>query len=190
MRTEFRQLALALLFVAIAVGTVNAQSTIEAEEYAVYIDLLKLVYADDMKSEFVIAGSTSRVHHTPDAYIKGLVQDPDVIRDFVDKGKKSAELHNKFKLKSKTVILDPGSQNRLEHTHGSESFPVWAEFKKTYNTRGLLYLSRVGFNKHRNKALVIMGLQIGDLNGEGSYYLLVKGKKGWMIEKTVGAWIS
>jgi hypothetical protein len=51
----------------------------------------------------------------------------------------------------------------------------------------LLSLSRVGFNKKHDKALVVLGSQYGWTGGDGFYYLLVKKRDGWKIKKKVRA---
>jgi hypothetical protein len=119
--------------------------------------------------------------------------DADFVRDFNERNNSTAELQNQFDLKSKANLLSETELRMIfkpERSYGEIAEEDWANFRKKYQTFSLLSLSRVGFNKNRDKALVVLGSQYGYLGGDGFYYLLVKKRDGWKIKKKVRAWIS
>ena len=67
----------------------------------------------------------------------------------------------------------------------------WDTFYQKYpGSSGIVTLSKVGFNKEMNQALVIMGVQRGRVFGIGELYLLQKENNAWRIQKAAMLWIS
>lgn len=54
----------------------------------------------------------------------------------------------------------------------------------------LLNFSRISFNKEKNKAIVIVGVSFGKLNGFSSIFFLEKKTNKWFINKEIGLSIS
>jgi hypothetical protein len=86
------------------------------------------------------------------------------------------------------VLLSPETYNRF---FDSEAGHGWADFYKKYpRANGLIFFSKIGFNKQRDQALVYAGSACGGLCGDGSYVLLRRRADKWAIEKAVRVWIS
>jgi hypothetical protein len=67
----------------------------------------------------------------------------------------------------------------------------WGEFFRRYpNSRGLVWLSRVGFNKSKTQALLYFAHQYTEAAGEGFLILLAKTASGWKKTAEVLVWIS
>ncbi len=119
--------------------------------------------------------------------------DADLARDFDERNNSTAELQNQFTLKSKVNLVGDEINEILkpwERDFGELEDKNWKAFREKYQTFAILSLSRVGFNKKRDKALVEFGYQSGWTGGEGHFYLLVKKSDGWKIKKKVMSWIS
>jgi hypothetical protein len=83
--------------------------------------------------------------------------------------------------------------SRLEVEEYSRSKPGiwWASFYRNYrDATGFYTLSKVGFNREMNQALVYRAFACGDTCGHGSYVLLVKDGGVWRIKTQAGIWIS
>jgi hypothetical protein len=67
----------------------------------------------------------------------------------------------------------------------------WNEFYRRYPfSRGLVFLSRVGFNKNMTQALLYFVQEYDGSAGEGYLTLLAKTKSGWERISQVTVWIS
>jgi|WetSurMetagenome_2_1015567.scaffolds.fasta_scaffold85934_3 hypothetical protein len=67
----------------------------------------------------------------------------------------------------------------------------WEEFYNKYpNSRGIIYLSRVGFNHDLTQALLYVVLEYADGGGGGWLVLLAKSSDGWEQVANVSVWIS
>jgi hypothetical protein len=62
--------------------------------------------------------------------------------------------------------------------------------QKKYGTSLIIRLSRVGFNKSRNQALVHVEHYCGLLCGGGDYLVLSKRDENWTVVKGVDTWVS
>jgi hypothetical protein len=72
-----------------------------------------------------------------------------------------------------------------------EMIGFWIVFYNAYPTaRGLIRLSRVGFNRSHTEAAIEYDIGCGGLCGEGGFMLLKKTSAGWTVTKNVGEWIS
>lgn len=196
MTKNFAQFALTVLCFLLIVQFCLAQNSIDAEEYAVYSDLLKNTYGDDPASQFAIEKNV-RAHFTQNngEYLvkKSSSIDINLIKSFNEQNKLPAEVQDQFNLKSKVNLLTETKLEVIfkpERSYGETAEEDWANFREKFQTFSLLSLSRVGFNKNRDKALVVLGSQYGWLGGDGFYYLLVRKREGWKVKKKVRAWIS
>lgn len=67
----------------------------------------------------------------------------------------------------------------------------WVVFYNAYPAaRGLIRLSRVGFNRSHTKAAIEYNIGCGGLCGLGGFILFKKTSAGWMVTKNVMEWIS
>jgi len=67
----------------------------------------------------------------------------------------------------------------------------WDEFYRRYPTsRGIVWLSRVGFNQNMSEALLYFGHQYAEAAGEGFLVLLRKSDGEWREVSDVAVWVS
>jgi hypothetical protein len=68
---------------------------------------------------------------------------------------------------------------------------AWRKFlAKHPNTPGILLVSRIGFNRERDQAVVYSGVSCGQLCGQGEYTWLLKHDGVWAVESSNVVWIS
>lgn len=171
-------------------------STLEAEEYAVYDALIEQKYLRDKNELIVIYDRTSAYKLGFDESFDKTIQfvrsripdnlEQELIDDFINKNLQSHTLKDNFNLKVPHVLDSKEEKNNV-----SEKGNSWGHFYRKYpNAHGVVSLSRVGFNRTLDRALVCDGNGRGPLNGDGSYILLIKKAGVWTIEHEVGVWIS
>jgi hypothetical protein len=68
---------------------------------------------------------------------------------------------------------------------------AWRKFMtKHTNTPGIIIVSRVGFNRDRDQAVVYSGMSCGQLCGQGEFTWLTKHNGVWTVESSNVVWIS
>jgi len=68
---------------------------------------------------------------------------------------------------------------------------AWRKFMaKHANTPGIIIVSRVGFNRARDQAVVYSGMSCGMLCGQGEFTWLLKHDGVWSVEASNVVWIS
>lgn len=66
----------------------------------------------------------------------------------------------------------------------------WDALYEKYSPSGYVQLSRVGFNKTLDQAILYVGSVAGPMMGGGNYYLMAKNDGQWVIKEQVLAWVS
>jgi hypothetical protein len=68
---------------------------------------------------------------------------------------------------------------------------AWRKFMlKHPNTPGIIIISRIGYNRERDQAVVYSGVSCGELCGQGEFTWLVKHNGVWEVESSNVVWIS
>jgi hypothetical protein len=68
---------------------------------------------------------------------------------------------------------------------------AWRKFMaKHANTPGIIIVSRIGFNRDRDQAVVYSGMSCGPLCGQGEFTWLTKHDTVWTVESSNVVWIS
>jgi len=68
---------------------------------------------------------------------------------------------------------------------------AWRKFMaKHVNTPGIIIVSRIGFNRARDQAVVYSGMSCGMLCGQGEFTWLTKHDGVWSVEASNVVWIS
>ena len=68
---------------------------------------------------------------------------------------------------------------------------AWRKFMtKHANTPGIIIVSRIGFNRDRDQAVVYSGMSCGPLCGQGEFTWLTKHDGVWGVESSNVVWIS
>lgn len=91
--------------------------------------------------------------------------------------------------KADTLLLDKaGYRNIFRHVSLEKS---WSEFHQTYpNAKGIIAMSRVGFNSELDLAMVSYKFSCGPLCNTEWFYTLQKGSFGWKVETMENLWDS
>jgi hypothetical protein len=68
---------------------------------------------------------------------------------------------------------------------------AWRKFMlKHPNTPGIIIVSRIGYNRERDQAVVYSGMSCGELCGQGEFTWIVKHNGVWEVESSNVVWIS
>jgi hypothetical protein len=68
---------------------------------------------------------------------------------------------------------------------------AWRKFMaKHTNTPGIIIVSRIGFNRDRDQAVMYSGMSCGQLCGQGEFTWLTKHNGVWAVESSNVVWIS
>lgn len=195
MKNHLLQFIFIVLFIFIASQLCLAQNSIGGEEYTVYSDLLKSLYTDDGTSQFAIGKTIRGESIEGNEYLIRRLSSVDrsLINDFNEKNDSPAKIENRFNLKSKINLIGDEINEIFKSLWSPDEFAEekdWEEFHKKYQTSSIISLSRVGFNRKKDKALVLLSSSSGYLAGQGDYYYMVKQHNMWKVKKKIPAWIS
>lgn len=166
----------------------------ELDEYLIYSTLIDGWYSQDTTREVMIRDHTSiyqigRPIETELDYIKEQMPflDDQIINDFKSKNLRSYSLANFINQRAKYKII---SQKEIDHIFDHN--PHWDMYYHRYpSSGGILTLSRVGFNRQRNQAILHVANQWNRSTGAGSCVLLTQQKDGsWKIESQQRLWHS
>ena len=168
------------------------------DEYEVLSALLNEIYLTGNYKSIVITNPTCC--EVEDGYVRsgewkiryGDQLEPislDTLDDYAARNKQPLTFEKKFKLRTKYEIVPYAEVEKLF----PEGMPEegWKAFYSKYpGSNGYIRLSRVGFNKARDQAVVNTAWMRGPLHGEGSYVLLGKQNGSWKVLKRVGSWMA
>lgn len=94
-------------------------------------------------------------------------------------------LSSRLKFDLSHVLIAQGEFKKILTAGG------WDEFYRRFpGSRGMIWFSRVGFNKDRTQALFYFGNQYTDYAGEGYLILMAKADGTWREVTRVTVWIS
>lgn len=173
-------------------STPMVQGDRESDEYDVYAALIDEMYVDERVKLIVI------VDHTDADYSEDLDQtlqyvtenisgiQQETLDDFKAQNAQSHPLRDDFNLRVPHGLI---SQREMKEIFSTGS--GWDEFYQKYpDSQGAMTLSRVGFNREGDQALVYVGNQSHWLAGAGYYVLLARQDGAWVIQDNVMVWIS
>ena len=114
----------------------------------------------------------------------------ETVDDWTDKNAQSYEWTNDFRLSVATIVLTKAfDQALMQDAHNP--YEYWKRLRSRYPDLVAVYgASRVGFNRARTEAVVLVGFTVGPTGGEGDYILLKKEAGVWKIAHRLPAWIS
>ena len=172
-------------------------ATIEREEYAVYSAMIA-DYAYEEKGTMVIANPTFTRSETINlkdlqffsiglkvVQIASASPTPPLLQatldDFLRRNHTNRWLNPRFEMNSKYVLVDFRDIKKLV----SDFSPMdqeWKAFFKEYpESHGFVTLSRVGFNRQMDQALVHAGWSCPGLCGHWSFLMLAKKDGAWKV---------
>lgn len=186
-----------VVFITLAIGigitkvtSVSVQAPVnrEAEEYAVYSDLINSFQPQSGKHVLLIAGKTiSTIPHDRDIDVKAFARDHlpetaaianETFEDYKLVDSQPLDISNRFSLNRKYILIS----NQEAKSYFENSNAVLSLRNKYPDSSGrILMLSRVGFNKKLDEALVHVWAYCGGDCGGGGYYLLRKENGVWKV---------
>lgn len=172
----------------------NTPSTdrVEEEEFAVYNLVVNTRYILDDNQLVVIREETSLGTNAKDPLEERLQFvheklpqiDQTLQDDFFAKNKGTSKHQDRFTFRVKHTTASKAVLESL-----SQGPDFWREFYKKFpGATEIVSLSRVGFNKDFNRALVYIATSSGPYFGTGSYFLLSRKQNGWAITSEIQAW--
>jgi len=185
--------AIIMLFIFSNAQMLHAQTVVSDAEYSVYRDLISTLYEDNQTVQFAFE---MRIRPLQDEtakrkYLaKKLSLSSEILDSFVEGNSSESELKNNFGLRSKIHLINDARMRLLSNATDDSAEEVWKAFREEYKTFGVITLSRVGFDRTQNQALIELGEQTGWLGGQGTYYLLKKERGRWIVRKKLRSWIS
>ena len=176
-------------------GTRNTDS----EEYAVYAAAARDMF-DEKRIRLYVVGKYTSGYRTSDPEERGGLEsemnfqtagfDREALADYVSKSRAG-----RFELLG--GLLKLGAPHRLvteteiEGLFARSCDVGWARFYRKYpGSQGNMTLSRVGFNKARDAAVVYLGNQSHCLAGAGYFVFLKKEGGVWRVLKKYMLWVS
>jgi hypothetical protein len=174
----------------------------DPDEYAVWSTLLTKKYATEIVKELVIEDRTALlksdtfvIKHLP--YFEITSQ---ALSDFKDKNLAQYAVENKFSVNVPCTLISKGTENGLFHFPSDNRIDSeavkkiqdgWQQFRQDHpDARGIITISRVGFNSDKSLAVVYVATRAGMMMANGRCFLLVKKNGSWEIVKEEIIWFS
>ena len=195
----FKKLILLSLVLGMAACTTRPKPTptpaadqVNTEEQAVYASLLPKMYHN---RGYVIMATTAtsvtgvdNTAQTLDYVLQNIHGvDSETAGSFRTRNDAAYPIPRDMNLGSPYTLLSQAEKNRIFGQNQSG----WEIFYNRYpQAPGITTLSRVGFNRTFDQALVYIGTQSNWLVGEGYYILLKKVGGIWSIDQQVMTWVS
>jgi hypothetical protein len=166
----------------------------DAEETAVYAAIVRKRFFSTGIERLVIDAETSTGHSSSSLgetldYVKQSLPHllDDTLEDFESRNQGARTLRADLQLGKPYVLVTQDEMSAIfaDRTGGWDAF-----YAKYPNSQGSITLSRVGFNRAMDQALVYVGHQQDWTAGIGYYYLLAKKDGAWIIEAEIMVWVS
>jgi hypothetical protein len=116
----------------------------------------------------------------------------DAISDWTEKNTNSYRLANRFHLSAQVVVPSEADWKELDDLKKEKGLgPFYEAFRSKYpESNAIIRVSRVGFNRKCNQAVVEVGYTTGPVGGEGDFLLVAKQDGVWKVQHVVVAWMS
>lgn len=98
----------------------------------------------------------------------------DAAADFKRKSDIEFSFENKFSMGFKYNLVTEEPESSLDRTKAVSGKP-----KGTGGMTSIYYISAVGFDRHKTRAIAYVRFFCGELCGQDDFYFLLKGKNGW-----------
>jgi len=112
------------------------------------------------------------------------LKDKDILRDFCEKNSASLSLVHEFDEKVDVTYIRKTDYRKL--LGGND----WHDYYKKYDLKPMVMISRPGFNKRKNKALIYLTYSLGETDGAGYYMVLKKSWGKWKQKGFILIWLK
>jgi len=177
----------------------SARSALNADEYAIYSLIVRTHFAWKGITKIVIqdsagtpGGLTAQMvdgERQFETYVRKMLPkvQADTVANFYANTKETEQLTNGLSLNIPYFLVTNEEMKAIFGARGDG----WDNFYKKYpGAQGVLFFSRVGFDRRRDQSLVYVGDLSGHLGGVGYLDLLAKKNGAWIIVKQAMLWIS
>jgi hypothetical protein len=164
--------------VAVQSKSVDTGGPVEDDEYHIYsLVLTAQDYVDKHTALLVIRDQTS-ILAAPSLDLRKMKLSQQTIDDYVRKNRNSTSLAPQLKVPVKYQLV---SASEIQTLFENPAIG-WDQFYSRFSgTKGLVALSRVGFDSTRSQALLHVSIGCGLTCGNGQLISLSKRKEGWHI---------
>jgi hypothetical protein len=173
------------------IPTVSPTPDAVREEERIYAALIEALYPEDMlvimdqtQTDVLDLASAETYQHVEESLQHLSVE---TLTDFKARNDSSYPLRASMALGVRYLLFSQKDKQELFQVNQSG----WDVFYNRYpGAPGIMTLSRVGFNKQMDQALVYLGVQSHWLAGSGNFFLFNKVNGSWVIDQQVMSWIS
>jgi hypothetical protein len=171
-------------------------SALSDDDSAVYTSLLRELY-QAAKGRPIILSDQTAIGVPPGMLTNLPVQGPQTVaflnpispearQNFEDLNHASLHLPSPCKFAPECALVDIA-----DIALQVKNAKAWRKFMaKHANTPGIIIVSRIGFNRDRDQAVVYSGMSCGPLCGQGEFTWLLKRNGTWTVESSNVVWIS
>jgi hypothetical protein len=173
-----------------------APATLTDDDSAVYSAVLRELY-QAAKGRPIILSDQTAIGVPPgmltnlsvqgpqtDAFLNPI--SPEARRNFEDANHASLHLPPPCKFAPECTLVDIA-----DIALQVKNAKAWRKFMARHaNTPGIIIVSRIGFNRDRDQAVVYSGVSCGTLCGQGEFTWLTKHNGVWTVESSNVVWIS
>jgi hypothetical protein len=160
----------------------------EMDQYDVYSAAIKHIYIGEGVKLELIEDVTSLYDVNKEDISNGLSYklDSELINSLIEENGEPVSLRALFNLPvNYELVSSQQIQEILAEGEGREPF-----FKRYPGSPGVISLSRAGFNKRMDKAILYISRVCPGLCGEGSVVLLKREGEDWIVEERIRLWVS
>jgi hypothetical protein len=182
---EFRFIL--ILVACVLLGCESNVDRLELERN-VYKELLRYMGGDEASVLVISEQSTTGPAHVGEENNINKLEN-DAYKEFVLINKKASLLHIGPWWDKRVVILSKAEFDKIFNKSSLEL--SWKSYYREYpKSKGIIRLSRVGFNKELNEAFLYMEIGCGALCGNGYHAWMSKSIFGWKVVLLEDLWIS
>jgi hypothetical protein len=177
----------------------------DAEHYKIY-SLVLTEYFAKAKVQHIVVGEQTLLEFPP--IMTAMTQFGDTMKkiretaaketleDYTEKNRTPVILRGMFATIAPVLLISASERDTIFEIKGDGKKKTanpegMKELQRLYpGSPGLSNLSRIGFNKSVDEALVYIGNICGGLCGSGRFFFLVKERGSWKIKLSATTWVS
>ncbi len=163
-------------------------NVIDSEEYKVYSDMLcQRLNLSDGTGPLIIKNYTTTGLSPISDDLAEAFKKMFGIDGIQEKNQRPCKLGNQFEIDAEVILISEEDINKFSLS--DSGLLDWDAFRAKYKS-SIMELSRVSFDKNRNRAYLYYGFQADYHMGYGCHLILKRGVDMWTIEHELPAWKS